>query len=130
MRSLIVIYDGGCGVCTAGSLWIARLDWLGAVACVPAQSPALARIVPRLDPLACLQAMHAVLPGGQVRTGGDALRAVLARLPLTMPLAVILAVPPLPALLRAVYPWFAARRRAISAACRLRPRQPGGASAP
>jgi hypothetical protein len=63
--------------------------------------------------------MHVVLPGGRVRTGGDAVRAILARLPLSMPLALFLAVPPLPALARAVYPWFAARRRALSSACGL-----------
>ena len=112
-----MIFDGGCGLCGAGSRWIARLDWLGTISSLPLQSPALARL--GLDPTACLQAMHVVLPGNRVRTGGDAVRAILARLPLSMPLALCLAVPPLPALVRAVYPWFAARRRDISATCRL-----------
>ena len=129
MRRAIVVYDGGCGLCSAGTRWIVRLDWLGAVTAVPLQSARLYALVPALDPEACMTAMHVVLPGGRVRVGGDALRAVLARLPLAMPLAVLLAVPPLPALVRAVYPWFAARRRALSAACGLRPRQHGGGAA-
>ena len=122
MRTLIVVYDGGCGLCSAGASWISRLDWLRLVAAVPLQSDALYRRVPTLDPTACWESMHAVLPGGSLRVGGDALRAVLARLPLTMPIALMLAIPPLPALIRMVYPWFAARRRALSSACGLRPR--------
>jgi predicted DCC family thiol-disulfide oxidoreductase YuxK len=123
-RTCIVVYDGGCGVCSAGSRWIVRLDWLGSVACLPLQSSGLARL--GLDPEACMQAMHVVLPGNHVRRGGDAFRAILARLLLSMPLALFLAVPPLPALVRAVYPWFASRRRALSAACGLVGRRPQG----
>ncbi len=130
MKTAIVVYDAGCGMCSAGSRWIQRLDWLRVVSPVPLQSAALYVRMPALNPQACWQAMHVVLPGGRLRIGGDALRAVLARLPLTMPLAVILAIPPLPGLVRAVYPWFANRRRAISAVCGLNPRQAGGRSLP
>jgi len=129
VKTAIVVYDAGCGLCSAGSRWIVRLDWLGAVSAVPLQSSALYRQFPSLDPVACYAAMHVLLPGGRLRTGGDALRCVLARLPLTMPLALILAIPPLPAVVRLVYPWFANRRRSLSAACGLRPRQ-GGTRAP
>ncbi len=120
MKSLIVVYDGSCGLCSGGMVWIARLDWFGVVSAVPLQSEALYRQVAALDSQACLATMHAVLPGGRIRVGGDAWRAILARLPLTTPLAVLLAIPPLPALVRACYPWMAARRQAISLACGLR----------
>jgi predicted DCC family thiol-disulfide oxidoreductase YuxK len=122
VKTAIMVYDGGCGMCSSGSQWVRRLDWLRAVSPVPLQSATLYVRFPSLQPQACWQAMHVILPGGRIRIGGDALRAVLARLPLTMPLALILAVPPLPQLLRAVYPWFANRRRAISALCGMRPR--------
>lgn len=120
-RALIVVYDGGCGMCSAGSRWIGRLDWLGRCTAIPLQSPALARL--GLDPAACWEAMHVVLPGDRVRTGGDAIRTLLANLPLTAPLALLLAIPPLPWLARQAYPWLAARRRALSAACGLGPRR-------
>lgn len=123
MKTAIVVYDGGCGMCRTGARWIERLDWRHALSAVPLQSEALYRSLPALDPAACHAAMHVVLPNGRIRVGGDALRAVLVRLPLTLPVAVLLAIPPLPALVRAVYPWFAARRSAHSATCGLRPRQ-------
>lgn len=118
----VLVYDGSCGVCDASTRLILRLDWLRLIIAVPLQSEALYRSLPGLDREACRRAMHLVLPGGRIRSGGDAVRAVLARLPLSAPIAFVLAVPPLPAVLRACYPWIAARRRALSATCRLRPR--------
>jgi predicted DCC family thiol-disulfide oxidoreductase YuxK len=122
-RTLIVVFDGGCGLCSAGSRWIRRLDWLGRCLPVPLQSESLYRLVPELTPAACWEAMQVVLPGGRVRSGGDAIRTLMANLPLTAPLALVLAVPPLPWLVRRLYPWLATRRRSLSAACGLSPRR-------
>lgn len=118
-RQVLVIYDGTCGFCQSNIRWLRRLDWLGRFLYRPYQDDALATAFPQLDPVACANALHVITPSGRIFAGGDAVRRLCWHMPLTWPLAVLLALPPLPWLLRTLYPHIARRRHRLGTTCHL-----------
>ncbi|GDY12562.1 hypothetical protein LBMAG53_14400 [Planctomycetota bacterium] len=114
MERSTVVFDGDCGICQASVGWIRRLDWRGRFAFRPNQDPSVYQEFPQLSPVACADSVHLADRRGHALSGADACRGILRCLPLTAPLAVLLAIPPIPWLLRRAYPFIARRRRALS----------------
>lgn len=106
----LVIYDGECAICAGNLPWLHRLDWLKRFEDLPYQSPEVYRRFPQLKPRDCEQALHVAFPDGRTYRGADAFRVIFLRMPLTWIVGVLMGIPPLPQLLRKLYPILARNR--------------------
>jgi predicted DCC family thiol-disulfide oxidoreductase YuxK len=105
------VTDGGCRFCRSTAALIRRLDFARRVTFVDGNDAlALTQRTPPLDPEACVRTVHLVDAAGRVRTGFDAYRSLAWRLPVVVPLAPLLYVPPVAWLGARVYAAVAARR--------------------
>ena len=73
MRSLTVLYDAQCGVCSATKRWLARQKALVPLRFVPAGSPEARRAFPQLAAEETLRQLTVVLDGKAVYRGDRAL---------------------------------------------------------
>jgi predicted DCC family thiol-disulfide oxidoreductase YuxK len=119
----VVIYDGTCGICAGNLKWLYRLDTLKKFDATPYQADDLLRLFPHLKIEECQQTMHLVFPDGRTYKGADAFRQVFLRMPLMFLVGVLLSIPPLPWVLRKLYPILARNRYRIGGKCEL-PVQP------
>ena len=115
----LVIYDGSCGLCAGNLKWLHRLDWLGCFEDLPYQDPSLGTRAPGLTPEVCAEALYLVFSDGRKFRGADAFREVFLRMPLTLPLGLIMAVPPFPWISRKLYPFIARNRYRLGGTCSL-----------
>lgn len=113
-RRLHVIYDSDCPLCRRTVASIAVLDWLGAVALVPArETQRWRRFAPRLASAAVRAEMHAVAPGKEPLAGVDAFAAIGRVVPAFLPLSLLCLVPGVRAIGRRAYAAIALRRYEI-----------------
>ena len=89
-------------------------DWLGKLALVPLTDPRAAEIAPQLSREALLDAMHCVAKNGRVYRGARCIRFVGMRLPLLVPMALLLWVPGAIWIAERVYAWLSRHRLRIS----------------
>jgi len=115
----VVIYDGSCGICAGNLKWLHRLDWLKKFDAMPYQASELLRFFPFLKLEDCEKAMYLVFPDGRAYSGADAFREIFMRMPLTFLAGLMMAVPPLPWLLRRLYPVLARNRYRIGGKCEI-----------
>lgn len=69
------------------------LDWLNRTTLVPTSHPDTPRIAAGISPEALQEAMHCITPEGTIYRGARCIRFLSARLPLALPLALILWIP-------------------------------------
>ena len=112
-----VIYDGSCNLCAGNLKWLKRLDWLGKFDSLPYQSDEVYQRFPKLTRSDCEKAMQVVLPDGYIYSGADAFRKIFLRMPLMMVIGILMAVPPMPWVLRKLYRIFAPYRYHLSGKC-------------
>jgi len=117
----LVIYDGQCNICAGNLPWLYRLDWLKRFDALPYQSEEVYRRYPMVKRAECEEAMHVAFPNGRIYQGTDAFRAVFLRMPLTFVVGVVMAIPPMPWLLRKLYPLLARNRYRIGGTCNWQP---------
>ena len=112
----LVLYDGGCRLCTRSKRWLTRLDWRGRLrlADITTEWDRLSRVHPTLRFEACTRSMDVVAPDGRITSGFDALRTIAWVVPTLTWLAPLLYFPGVPFVGRRVY-GFVARHRACHA---------------
>lgn len=115
----VVIYDGACGICAGNLKWLYRLDTLRKFDAMPYQAKDLALLFPSLNIEDCHNAMHLVFPDGRIYTGTDAFRQIFLRMPLMFVVGLIMSIPPIPWILRRLYPVLARNRYRIGGKCEL-----------
>ena len=93
MKSHLVLYDDECPLCIFQMKVLSWLDWRGALALVPLSDPRAQAAAPQLVREDLLEAIHCVTPEGAVYRGARALRFVGLRLPLLVPVALLLWIP-------------------------------------
>jgi len=91
--SLVILYDGGCSVCTGSVRYIESRDVHGEVECADLRDPDSARRFPEFSPEAVRALMHGVDTAGEVTVGIDAVRQLGGRLPWWRRVAWLLGVP-------------------------------------
>jgi predicted DCC family thiol-disulfide oxidoreductase YuxK len=98
-------YDGSCGLCQKTVAVLRRLDLMDRVEFHDALRdwPSIHAAFPMLRQEDCLETMHVVTAGGEVRTGFDAYRAISWSIPRLWPVAPLLYVPGVPFAGRRVY---------------------------
>lgn len=122
MRLLTVYIDGACPMCVAGAIRFQKWDAARAIHFVNARDPARREEVrARFSDADALAEMRVQMPDGTWRTGYFAWAAILAALPRTRPLGLLMRLPVFYGLGPAVYRWVAARRLPISKLLRLPP---------
>jgi predicted DCC family thiol-disulfide oxidoreductase YuxK len=69
------------------------LDWLNTVSLLPISDPRAAEVAPALTRESLLEAIHCVARDGQVHRGARCIRFIGLRMPLAVPLALLLWIP-------------------------------------
>lgn len=130
----LVLYDDACPFCTFQMRLLTWLDWLNVLAPVPLSDPRVATLAPQLTREALLEAIHCITARGDVHRGARALRFLGLRLPLLVPVALVLWIPGVIQAAEWIYRWVSRHRYLISrlfgckTACSLLPerrRKPG-----
>jgi predicted DCC family thiol-disulfide oxidoreductase YuxK len=116
----LVVFDGGCGLCTGTIAVLRRLDVLGRLRFADAGADwiRIASAYPFLNAQSCLTDMHVIVARKQgafsVETGFDAYRSMAWAVPLAWPLLPLLYVPGVPTVGRRIYRYVASHRSANS----------------
>ena len=113
-RTHAVLFDGGCGLCSATIATLRRLDLLRRLEMCDVRNDwrTVSRRFPALGQSACLEDMHVVGPRGDTWKGFQAYRALAWVIPAAWPLLPILYLPPVEAVGHRVYRRVADRRNA------------------
>jgi len=111
----VLIYDDRCSLCCGCMRWL-KLHAIGSgtfefVAC---KSKERMSRFPTLNEKACLEALHMILPDGQILTGDKSLPEILIRLRYFRWLAVLFRIPVIRLFSYAVYRLIANNRYVIS----------------
>ena len=114
MTKQTVLYDGDCPMCVFQMKALSWLDWRGALALVPLTDPRAQQLAPQLTREDLLEAIHCVTPEGGVYRGARAIRFVGMRLPLLVPVALILWLPGVILLAEIIYRWVSRHRLLFS----------------
>jgi predicted DCC family thiol-disulfide oxidoreductase YuxK len=112
-RKHIVLYDGHCRFCEAGSKRLITLARPGAVEAIDFQLPGALDRFPGITHEACMQAMHLIAPDGRVYRGVEAAVRAVATRPLLGLLARVYYLPGIRQLCDWLYAHIAARRYRI-----------------
>ncbi len=85
-----VFYDGECAFCSFQMKVLTRLDWWHRLDLVPLTDPRAGVWAPSLTREQLLEAIHCVTPLGRVYRGARCLRFVGLRLPMLVPVTLVL----------------------------------------
>jgi len=110
----ILLYDDTCPLCTFQMRLLTWLDWCNAFRLLPLSHPRAAEIAPHLQREELLEAIHCVSTRGRIYRGARAIRFAGLRLPLLVPLALVLWVPGVIWVAEKVYQWVARHRHVLS----------------
>ncbi len=114
MTKHCLLYDGECPMCIFQMKVLSWLDWFGVLALVPLSDPRAQEIAPQLRRENLLEAIHCVTPGGCVYRGARAIRFLGMRLPLLVPLALVMWIPGVIVPAEIIYRWVSRRRLLLS----------------
>ena len=114
MNQHLVLYDGECPLCIFQMRVLTWLDWLNKLALIPLTDPRAQQAAPQLDREQLLAAMHCVAKDGRIYRGARCIRFVGMRLPLLVPLALLLWVPGVIWIAEKVYNLIARNRLVLS----------------
>ena len=114
MNRHCVLYDGECPMCIFQMKVLSWLDWSGALALIPLSDPRAQEIAPQIQREDLLEAIHCVTPEGCVYRGARAIRFLGMRLPLLVPVALLLWIPGVIFLAEIIYRWVSRNRLRFS----------------
>jgi len=114
MNQHLVIYDDECPLCIFQMRLLTWLDWRNTLALIPLTDPRAQRAAPQLSREQLLAAMHCVAKDGRIYRGARCIRHVGMRLPLLVPLALLLWVPGVIWIAEKVYDLIARNRKILS----------------
>jgi predicted DCC family thiol-disulfide oxidoreductase YuxK len=140
MTKHVVLYDDECPMCTFQMKVLSWLDWCNALALVPLSDPHAREIAPQLTREDLLEAIHCVTgsvrescageapeaasatgaqdsrtdPARRIYRGARAIRFVGMRLPLLVPVALVLWIPGVIQIAELIYAWVSRNRHLLS----------------
>lgn len=110
----IVLYDSECSLCTFQMRMLTWLDWFHVVRLLPIADPEVARVAPTLTREALLEAIHCLATDGTIYRGARCIRFVGLRMPLLVPLALVLWLPGVIWIAERIYMWISRNRYLLS----------------
>lgn len=105
-----VLYDQDCPLCVFQMKTLTWLDWLDLLTLMPLSHPRVAVVAPTLTREQLLEAMHCVTPEGVIYRGARSIRFIGMRLPLLVPVALVLWVPGVIWVAERIYQWISRNR--------------------
>jgi len=114
MKQHLVIYDDECPLCTFQMKVLTWLDWLNVAALVPLSSERAREAAPQLDRETLRAAMHVITADGRIYRGARCIRFLALRMPLLIPLGLVLWIPGMIWLAEHVYQLVARNRYILS----------------
>ena len=109
-----VLFDSECSLCTFQMKLLTWLDWCEVVRLVPIADPEASRIAPTLTREALLEAIHCVATDGAIHRGARCIRFVGLRMPLLVPVALVLWIPGVIWIAERIYMWVSRNRHLLS----------------
>jgi predicted DCC family thiol-disulfide oxidoreductase YuxK len=88
-----VLYDDACPLCIFQMKLLTWLDWLNTAALIPLSSDKAREIAPQLDSEQLRSAIHVVTKDGTIHRGARCIRFLSLRMPILIPLGLLLWVP-------------------------------------
>jgi len=110
----LVLFDDECPLCTFQMRLLTWLDWFNIVAPLPLSDPRVARIAPGLTREQLLEAIHCVTADGKIHRGARCIRFLGMRLPLLVPVALVLWIPGVIQVAEVIYRWISRHRLFLS----------------
>jgi len=110
----ILIYDSDCPLCKFQMKLLTWLDWFNCVRLLPIKDSEAARVAPSLTREDLLEAIHVVTPANKIHRGARCIRYLGLRLPLLIPLALILWIPGIIWIAEIIYQWISRNRHLLS----------------
>ena len=109
-----ILYDDECWMCTFQMRMLTWLDWCDVARLVPASDPECLKLAPGLTREGLMEAIHCVRVDGSVLRGARALRFIGMRMPLLVPMALVLWVPGVIWIAERIYDWVSRNRHLLS----------------
>jgi predicted DCC family thiol-disulfide oxidoreductase YuxK len=113
-KTHFVLYDSECPLCTFQMRILTWLDWFNVVSLLPISSDKAREVAPTIEREDLMEAIHCVTPDGAIHRGARCLRFVGMRMPLLIPLALILWLPGVIWIAEKVYMWISRNRYILS----------------
>ena len=138
-RQIAVLYDDTCAFCRRWLRLAQRLDWRTVLDPCPMSSQRASELIRRWAIVEPQHAIHCITPVGEVHQGARCLRHLALRLPLAVPIGLLLWLPGVIRIAEAGYDWVSQRRHqavtrrqesACSADCGLEDHQAGSIDKP
>ena len=101
-------------MCTFQMRMLTWLDWRDVARLVPASDPECLKLAPGLTREGLMEAIHCVRVDGSVLRGARALRFIGMRMPLLVPMALVLWVPGVIWIAERIYNWVSHNRHLLS----------------
>ncbi len=109
-----VLYDDQCPMCTFQMRLVTWLDWFNVTTLVPMSDPRAHEVAPGLKPEDLSAAIHCVTHSGKIYRGARCIRYLGMRMPLFVPLALVLWIPGVIWIAERVYSWVSRNRYILS----------------
>lgn len=109
-----VLYDDECPLCTFQMKLLTWLDWFGVLSLIPVSSERAQALAPSISREDLLEAIHCIAKNGRIYRGARALRFVGMRLPLMVPMALVLWIPGVILIAEKVYQMISRNRLVLS----------------
>ena len=110
----VVLYDDQCPLCTFQMKVLTWLDWFNRMELRPISHPDSARLAPSLTREALMEAIHCITPEGDLHRGARCIRFLGLRMPLLVPVALVLWVPGVIQVAEWIYQWISRNRYLLS----------------
>ena len=113
----LVLFDDECPLCTFQMKTLTWLDWFGVLRFLPVSQAEARAAAPGIGREDLLEAIHGVARDGKIHRGARCIRFVGMRLPLLVPVALVLWVPGVIQVAEVVYRWISRNRLLLSRVC-------------
>lgn len=110
----VVLYDSECPMCVFQMRLLTWLDWCNTARLLPLSDPMAQTLAPWLSRADLMEAIHCVTPEGEIYRGARCIRFIGMRMPLLIPLALILWIPGVIWVAERFYAWVSRNRLALS----------------
>lgn len=109
-----VLYDDDCPLCTFQIRLLSWLDWFNVIVAVPISDPQVKTIAAQLTREQLLEAIHCVTSKGVIHRGARCIRFLGMRLPMLVPMALMLWIPGVIQVAEIIYQWISRNRHYLS----------------
>ena len=110
----MLLYDDGCPMCTFQTRALSWLDWRHVIRLVPLSNPRSREIAPSLTREQLHEAIHCITPRGRIHRGARAIRHLGMRVPLLIPIGLLLWFPGVILVAERGYRWISRNRHLLS----------------